>query len=1036
MARPIRYSWLLLAPLFAGPALLLAQEERPPTADEVKGLRAKYQAERDHAIKTGVAKRFQPVLLEKADEMAKKGAAALAAGRLRQATEAFRQARWQLPYQPDKMPQHVARVLGNLRLRHGRPIYAVGFSPDGGRLLTASADYTVKIWDLANGHERITYTGHDEPVRLATFSPDGATVASAGTDQTTIRLWDAATGKDRKTITGPGEYVTALAFSRDGKHVVAAFAGKPEMNRPVNYLVVYDAQTGAEKRSDNDFRGRVSSLAFSADGKLLAGGVEDGQIRLWQYPEMVSNPKLPAYWMRQHDTGAIYAVAFSPDARTLVCAGSDSVKLYPTVQPGATFQINTPRLTLPSTSFTRALVFSADGKALFTGSADGVIRSWDPETGQPIGSFKGHAGEVRSLAFNPAGNQLASASFDYAARLWDFDIVVQARDFTQHTGPVWSAGFSPDGKRLVTAGADKTVRVSDLATGKAELTITGHNAPVTAAMFSPDGSYLASVGGDKTLRLWDARTGNPLRTGEGHTATITALDISADGKRILTGGADRRVRVWDADTCKPVVTIEDNPSLVAAVALSRDGKQIAVGNVDQSVCLYDAATGKLQHRWIAHGVAVSSVAYSPDGQLLATGGSDQLVRVWPLATPGTGAITLSGHTGPVSSVAFRRDSQHLASGAADQLVKLWKLEGSTGKEAQTFRGHKDWVTSVAFSRDGFYLVSAGVDRAAKIWEITSREIPLLAEHTSAVETIALSPDGATIASGSDDRTIKLWDRATGAERLTLHGHQGGVSAVVFTPDGKHLISSGEDKTIRVWDAATGKELDKVGNQNLNFTNLSRGSPYMFVDPAGKRLLAWYPVRGQANLTSLVHCYDLQTGTQLYSFSETNRKVGSLAFCANGQLVATGAADGSVRVWKLGENQAEMLPGGDWMLFDAKTGTADIALTPDGTKLVATSDKGVVKIGSVARREVLKTIDAHPGQRIIACIVSPDGKRFATVGGDNVVKVWDLDAGRELRRWDLAAAGTGMQLFGVAFTPDSRQLVTANANTTLYVLDLP
>jgi WD40 repeat protein len=1032
--------------LLAAVGLLLAaatapgQEGKLPTAEEVKALAAQYQAERDEALKTGVAKRFQPALLEKADELAKKAQAALAGGRLLQASEALRQARWQLPYQvPGTPAEHVARIIGNPRLRHGQPIFAVAFSPDGRYLASASVDQTVKLWDLGNGHEVRTYTGHDDSVRHVAFSPDGQAAASAGYGPS-IRIWDPATGKDRLTLKAPGEDVTALAWSRDGKYLLAGYEVKPGKDSAA-LLVCFDAKTGEVKRSDGDFRGRVSSLAFSPDGAILAAGMEDGQVRLWQYPGLVENPKQPAYWMKQHDTGAVYAVAFSPDGKTLACASPDAIRLYATVLPGAAFQLNNPRLTLPATAYTKTLAFSKDGKALFGGAADGVIRFWDPETGQPLGSFKGHSGEIRSLAFNPAGNQLASAGKDFTIRLWDFDIVLQARDLAHHDGPAWSAAFSPDGTKVVSASADKTVKVWDLAGGKALLTLDGHHAPVTVALFSPDGKFIASAGSDKVLRLWDAHTGTPLHTGVGHQGTITSLDISADSRRLVTGSADRRVKVWDAGTGKELLSIDDNPSLVASVALRPDGKQIAVGNVDQTICLYDAETGKLEHKWVAHAAAVNGVAYSPNGQLLASGGNDTLAKVWPLATPGQGAITLSGHTGPVSGVAFRKDNQHLATGSADQLIKLWKVEGGAGKEVQTFRGHKDWVACVAFNKDGFHIVSAGVDRLVKVWEITSRDAPLLAEHTASVDAVAVSPDGKQIASGAQDKTIKLWDLATGAELATLHGHYDRVTAVTFAPVGKLLLSCGKDRAIRLWDPVAFKEIPKTAAQEQSFKGLMDRSPYLFVEPTGKRLFAWFPVE-QANLSTVVECYDLESGKRLYDFRETNRQVFSLSFCANGKLAATGAADGSVRLWKLDEDRAEILPGGDWKFFPSAKeghGVADLALSPDGATLVVTSNRGEVKVADVAKREVLHTITAHKGARIEGCLISPDGKRFVTVGGDNVVKCWDLRTGSELRRWVMgtpAEARGGALVVTLAFTPDSRQLVTANADTTLFVLDLP
>ncbi len=1022
--------------------LLASSLSAQPRIGDIKELQSKYQAEREQVVKNGTAQRFLPILLERADEMARKGAAALADGRLAQAHEAFRQARWQLPYQSPQVPDHVARILGSQRLRHGRGVRAVAFNPNGKRLLTAGGDGLVKVWDLGNGHELLTYAGHGaSDVRFLALTPDGKTVVSAGDDKQ-VKVWEADSGKDHAGFEVAGQKVSALALSRDGKFVLVGIVTEAG-GQSQGALSIYETLTGKVRRTDNDFRGRITSIALNPAGTVLAVGDETGQMRLWQLPQMLDNPNLPAYWSQQDQTGSAYAIAFSPDGQTLARCGQHDVKLYNVAAPGENFQVATPKRVLSLSSTAHSILYSKDGKTLFTGDGDGVIRAWDAGTAQTTGTFRGHTGMVWSLALHPAGNVLASASqYDYLARLWDFDVTPQSQDLVGHTSAVWMAGFSPDGRKIVSAGADRTLKVWDAVSGKVLHELGPQKAAVTAALFSPDGKLIASAGGDKIVRLWDAATGQPLRTCEGHQGPITTLDFSPDSKRLASGGADRSVHLWEVATGKPALPPIAMPAVVAALAFSPDGKELAIGGIDHSVTILDAATGKQQHRWVAHSDAVTCLAYSPDGQYLATGGADGALQVWLCATPGVAAIRMTSHAGPVSMVAFRKDNQHLVSGGSDQVVRLWKIEGNAAKELQTFKGHKDWVTAVGFSRDGFHVVSASVDKSIKVWEITSRDMPVQPEHASAVETVVCSPDGKLLASGSDDSTIKLWDRATGAELATLTGHPNPVVSLAFTPDGKTLVSSGEEAAIRLWQVSPPREIERTAGQMQSFNHLRRYSPYIFVEPEGKKLYVWLPLN-EARISTMVECYDLREGKQLFQFFDDNRKVNSLAFCANGKLAASGARDGSVRLYDL-QQQGAILKGGDWHVFDKAgvkeptVGVADLALTPDGKTLVVTSDEGEIKVGDVATRTFRTTFKGHD-RKIMACITSPDGKRAATVALDNIIKLWDLQTGHELRRWSLGRAATdqyGLLINSLVFTPDSRQLVTANADTTVYLLELP
>jgi WD40 repeat protein len=917
-------------------------------------------------------------------------------------------------------------------------ITAVAFSPDGQTLATGGSDRLVKLWDLANGHEKLTLTGHPDQVRVLAFSPDGKTLASAGgssgnpgDENAEIRIWSVADGKQTRLVTGPGQYVMSLAYSSDGKYLVSGHAGK--QGGAAGIVAMHDAATGELKRQISDFRVRVSSVAFNSTGKILGVGVEDGTVRLYKFADIVDSATPTEYWSQQDNEGATYQVSFTPDDRKLICCGGYGIKIYVMPQPDQAFQPSTPERTIPISAagnhFKLALA-AADSKALITGAVDGILRIYDMETGQTLTSLPGHSGEIRSLALHPFGSQIASAGSDSMVRLWDFDVVVQTRDLTGHDGPVWFANFDSEGRRAVSASGDGTARIWDAHSAET-LLVLKHGSPVTMALFTPDGKRTITAGADRKIKVWDAESGKMLDELTGHTGTVTALDISPDGRHLLSAGADHLVKLWELAPggVKEIGHVDGIASVVAAVAFHPDGKQFAVGCVDQMIYLCDLA-GKIQTRWPAHAVAVSSLSFSPDGKLLASSGADGIVRVWPLATPGQRSTAIAGHNGPVSGVAFRKDNQHLLTSGADLLIKLWKLEGEGAKELQNYRGHRDWVTSANFSRDGTYVVSSSVDRTVKIWEITSRDLPFLPEHTGSVDTIAFSPDGTKIISGGADKTIKIWDRATGKELGTMKGHTSQISGLAPSPDGKMLFSSGFDRSIRVWDLAAIKEIPKSPSQQANWAGMLASPLLLSMTPDGKTLNAWVPADDRSTYIS---SFDLE-GNDRGQIIDQGRKVHSLCFSPDGRRSAAGSDNGVVRVWDLDKRTTIPASGGDWQFFD-KAKVADLALTPDGSKIVVTSEKGDITIAQVEGRKIEKEFKGH-ADKINGCIVSPDGKRFATWDASNVVKLWDLTSGEELRHWDLGSVDRSNSVLSFAFSPDGRNMAIGNSNTTIFLLEVP
>ena len=255
-----------LAAAFAVAPPAWSQQVNLPSLEDVKELKARYESERANLVRDGIAKKFSPSLLDKAAEWAERAEKARADGRIGQAAASYRHARWQLPYAPKGLPDHVAWVSGNFRLRHDFDVSAAAYSPDGRLLATGSSDHTIKIWDLANGHELLAYKGHTDPVRALTFSPDGKSIASAqgGTsikgDGAPIRLWDIATGNDLRTFPGKGFQASSLIFSKDGKFLIAGFLA---VGIDKHSLCVYETATGKLHRVVEDLLTPVTSVALN-----------------------------------------------------------------------------------------------------------------------------------------------------------------------------------------------------------------------------------------------------------------------------------------------------------------------------------------------------------------------------------------------------------------------------------------------------------------------------------------------------------------------------------------------------------------------------------------------------------------------------------------------------------------------------------------------------------------------------------------------------------------------------------------------------
>ncbi|GAA0664249.1 hypothetical protein GCM10010193_14480 [Kitasatospora atroaurantiaca] len=528
--------------------------------------------------------------------------------------------------------------------------------------------------------------------------------------------------------------------------------------------------------------GAVNAVAFSPDGGLLATAGSDDTVKLWNVADRTLLVTLTGHG------GRVRSVAFSPDGATAASAGSDgTVRLWDVAgrRLAATLAGHT--------GLVRAVAFSPDGRSLVSASADRTVRLWDATTHQNTAVMTGHTDDILSVAFSSDGRTVASGSADRTLRLWDTTTHQNTATLTGHTDDILGVAFSPDGRTIASGSADRTLRLWDTTTHQNTSTLTGHTDDINGVAYTPDGTTLASASGDGTVKLWDVASSRITATLAGHTDYVQGVAVSSRGQ-LATAGFDQSAVLWDPG----IAALIPRPfTEVWKAAFSPDGRLVATADADHAVGVWDVAQRRLRHRLTGHESAVFGVAFSPDGSLLASGSADHTVRLWDVAR-GRPVATLTGHQGSVLALAFSPDGHWVASASEDRTVRIWDVREQ--RLATVLTGHADFVNSVAFSPDGRTLATGSDDLTVRLWDTAAQRLTAtLTGHTGSVRGLAFNPDGHTLASSGNDGTVRLWD--TTAERLTatLTGHTGSVRGLAFNPDGHTLASSGNDGTVRLWD---------------------------------------------------------------------------------------------------------------------------------------------------------------------------------------------------------------------------------------------
>ena len=271
---------------------------------------------------------------------------------------------------------------------------------------------------------------------------------------------------------------------------------------------------------------------------------------------------------------------------------------------------------------------------------------------------------------------------------------------------------------------------------------------------------------------------------------------------------------------------------------------------------------------------------------------------------------------------------------------------------------------------------------------------------------AFSGDSKRMVLPAADHSIKMWDLETGKGPVTLSGPRGPSTTLALNGDGTRLFLGSEDGTIQVWDLETNKAIRTLRGHKEQID-------YLMPCGDGKRLVS----QSRKNNTTF-NLWDLETGKAIRTLHEHN--LAYLILSGDGNRMAFATIDKVslsiiVKVWDLDGKEILSMP------VHKDINTMD--LSPDGKRLVSGSHDSLIRVWDLETGKEPRILRGH-GMEVESVLFSKDGKQLYSGGGDHAIKVWDLATGKET----LTLRGHTNRVRFLALSGDGRRLVSGGDGT--------
>lgn len=190
------------------------------------------------------------------------------------------------------------------------------------------------------------------------------------------------------------------------------------------------------------------------------------------------------------------------------------------------------------------VAFSPDNKILVSAGTDSHIKIWDVKGGGEIGTLNGHSSAVKCIKFSPDGEIIASGDGHGIIKFWKLRTRKEIFSIKASSLPINSLAFSPDSQTVASGSDDHSINLWNVKTGKAVCAIGKHSDAINSVAFSPDGKIIASAGDDQKIKIWEPKSQAEIFVLAGHTKEVNSIAFNFDSQTLVSGSKDCTIRIW------------------------------------------------------------------------------------------------------------------------------------------------------------------------------------------------------------------------------------------------------------------------------------------------------------------------------------------------------------------------------------------------------------------------------------------------------------------------------------------------------------